>query len=255
MLKLLNKPSLPENKVDTVIMSGENIQFVELLKSEYKLKVITNEPNLSLTDDISSHADCTFLHLDNNTVIVDKENVNIVNYLTIGEADNNIIIGYSEGEIKSPYPNDVRLNARVISDKIICNTKYIDNTVIQFAQEHSYKLIHVNQGYSACSTVIINDNALITDDESIYKSSAINGIDSLLISKGSVKLKGREYGFIGGTCGMIDKNLLAFTGCLDSHNDSESIKVFLNKYNVNYIELSKEPLIDVGGIIPVFEHI
>ena len=255
MLKLLNKPSLPQNKVDTVIMSGEYAQFVELLQNEYNLNILINEPDLRLTADIRSHADCVFLQLDSNNIIIDRTKENIVNYLTKGEFENNVNIHIAKGEVKSPYPYDVRLNARVISDRIICNIKYIDNNVLGFAEKNHYKLIHVNQGYSACSTVIINDNALITDDESIYRSSKNNGIDCLLISKGSVKLNGRDYGFIGGTCGMIDKNLLAFTGSLDTHSDCELIKDYLNKYSIKYIELSNGPLIDIGGIIPITERI
>ena len=53
---------------------------------------------------------------------------------------------------------------------------------------------------------------------------------------------------------MIDNNLLAFTGKLNSHPDFELIRAFLYKYNVNYIELTEGPLIDIGGIIPVYEH-
>ena len=104
-------------------------------------------------------------------------------------------------------------------------------------------------------TVLLNNNALITDDESIYCSAQKNAIDSILINKSSVKLKGRDYGFIGGTCGMIGKNLLAFTGNLDTHIDAELIKSFLKKHSVDYIELNDGPLIDIGGIIPFSEYI
>ena len=51
--------------------------------------------------------------------------------------------------------------------------------------------------------------------------------------------------------GIIDKNLLAFTGNLESHNDAELIIQFLNKYGIKYINLNDGALVDIGGIIPL----
>lgn len=75
-----------------------------------------------------------------------------------------------------------------------------------------------------------------------------------MLSKGQIKLIGHEYGFIGGCCGFIDKNLLAFNGRLDTIDDADKIKDFLGKYNVKYIELTDAPLTDIGGIVPLFEE-
>ena len=94
----------------------------------------------------------------------------------------------------------------------------------------------------------VSDNAVITDDPSIYSACVSNGIDCIEVSKGSVKLKGQDYGFIGGCCGKTDDTVL-FTGALNSHNDSERIKGFLRKYNAEYIELTEDVLTDIGGMI------
>ena len=53
---------------------------------------------------------------------------------------------------------------------------------------------------------------------------------------------------------MIDNNLIVFTGNLETHTDCDKIISFLNKHNVKYIELSDGPLVDIGGIIPLFEY-
>lgn len=76
-----------------------------------------------------------------------------------------------------------------------------------------------------------------------------------MLSKGQIKLSGYSYGFIGGCCGFIDKNLIAFNGKLSTYNDAGKIKNFLRKYNVNYVELTDKPLTDIGGIVPIFEEI
>ncbi len=255
MKKIIKTPCLPENNVALALISTDYPDISDKLLKEYNVKTIRVQRNNALTFDISSHPDCVFVQLNENTAVAGKDIYDsIVNYLTIEESVINFNLYKSAGNICSPYPEDVKLNVRIISDMIFCNTKYVDETIKEFSCKHRYRLIHCNQGYAACSTILLNNNALITDDETIHCSAQKNGIDSILISKGSVKLNGREYGFIGGTCGMIGKNLLAFTGNLDTHSDAELIKSFLNKYNINYVELSNGPLIDIGGIIPVSEY-
>lgn len=254
MLKYLNKPCLPENKVYLALVSSEYPEIYDRLYSDFNVNTIKITENISLSDDISTHADCIFTQIDSDNAIVDKGTYNnIVNNLTKGDREFNFFT--SANRIKSPYPYEAGLNVRIIGKRMLCNSKYVDKNLLMLAKQSSLTVIHCNQGYTACSTIILNDYALITDDESIHHSAKNNGIDSILISKGSVRLKGHEYGFIGGTCGMIDKNVLAFTGKLESHKDSDMIKAFLNKYNVECVELSDGPLIDVGGIIPVLEVI
>ncbi len=256
MKRIIKTPCLPENNVALALISADYPDISDILLNEYNVKTICVQRNDALTDDISSHPDCAFVQLNCNTAVAPiglcKD---IVNYLTIEEKENNLRLYECSESIVSPYPGDIRLNIRVISDMIFCNAKYVDSTVQDFAYKYNYRLIHCNQGYVACSTVLLNNNALITDDETIHCSAKKNAIDSILINKGSVKLKGRNYGFIGGTCGMIGKDLLAFTGKIDTHSDAELIKSFFNKYNIDYVELSNGPLIDIGGIIPVLEYI
>ncbi len=258
MKKLLNIPLLPEAKVTTAVLSGEYTKITEALTEIYGINVLPTNKNIDLEPSISNHADCDIVQLDKNTILINKKSYEyIVNYLTSIKGDilSDFKVIMSENPIKSPYPSDIGLNVKVVGNNILCNAAYIDPKIADFAAKNNIKLLHSNQGYVACSTILLNDNALITDDESIYNTSVANGIDCLLISKGSVKLKGHSYGFIGGTCGMIDKNVLAFTGRLNTHIDADKIIMFLNKYNVSYVELTDGELIDIGGIIPIFEEI
>lgn len=252
MLKYLNKPCLPENKVALALVSSEYPKIFDRLYKDFNVNTIKIKKNTALSDDISTHPDCIFAQINSSESIIDKSSYNyIVNYLTIGDIDFHLNSSFEA--IKSPYPYEVGLNVRIIGNKLFCNTKYIDRNLLKVAEQSGLAIIHCNQGYTACSTIALNDNALITDDESIHHSAKNNGIDSVLIKKGSVRLKGHEYGFIGGTCGMIDNNLLAFSGRLESHKDSDIIKSFLDKYNIDYVELSDDPLTDIGGIIPILE--
>ena len=112
----------------------------------------------------------------------------------------------------------------------------------------------IKQGYSKCSVCICGYNTIITDDKSIYNAvSSYDNINSLLIEKGSVSINKYDYGFIGGCCGLIDKNLLLFNGDLSLHSDFNKIKNFLYDNDIKYIDIKRKPLTDIGSIIPIME--
>ena len=75
----------------------------------------------------------------------------------------------------------------------------------------------------------------------------------LKIQKGFISLPGYDYGFIGGCCGKLSKNILAFTGKIESHPDYNNIKDFCRNYNVNVLSLTNDDLLDIGGILPIAE--
>ena len=65
----------------------------------------------------------------------------------------------------------------------------------------------------------------------------------------AIELRKLDYGFIGGATGLIDNSTLAVNGDINSHPDSEQIKVFCHKYNVDIIPLKDGKLVDIGTII------
>ena len=152
--------------------------------------------------------------------------------------------------IEKDYPNNVMLNCVVLNGKLICNTKTIADEVLQMAIKDNLKIINVNQGYTKCSTCIVNENAIITSDKSIYKSCR-NEMDVLLIRQGYIKLSGTDYGFIGGSSFKYNRNTLVFSGNIKLHPDYESIKSFAQNHNVELLSLTENTMIDIGSIIPI----
>ena len=269
MKKTLETPLLPQGKA-TVAVSKNAVKVISALKKA-NTEVFEIPENQKLEPSVSSHADCNILQLDRYTFITDKISAlllsnlfkknNIVNCLTIRREKEKIIFSRNDEkvniiveEISSPYPDEVKINVKKTEKAIVCNTKYVSEMIKAYAENYGIDLIHSNQGYVGCSSVLITDNAVMTDDESVYSAFHRIGFDCLMLSKGQIKLSGHSYGFIGGACGFIDKKLLAFIGSLNTHKDAEKIKQFLNKYNVSYIELTDEPLTDVGGIVPILEE-
>ncbi len=259
---------MPQSRA-TVAVSGEANKTIKALKKT-GIDVFELSANSKLSSPVESHADCNLLQLDSSTFICDEElapsfkayieKQMFVNNLTIGRSNKNFvkenisITVYSE-KISSPYPGEAAINVKILENSVVCNSKYISKIIRDYVFAKGFELHHCNQGYVGCSSVLISPCAAMTDDKSVYDAFRRIGLDCLMLSKGQIKLSGYSYGFIGGCCGFIDKNLIAFNGSLDTHNDSKKIKSFLNKYNVGYVELTDEPLTDIGGIVPILEEL
>ncbi len=243
----LNNPNLPDSRVTVVAVSGCCEALNKKLK-ELKIEVIetVNNKNINV---ISNHTDLSMLNISKGIIYIDEsQRSNIVNFLTKGYE-----VKVLKNKITSPYPRDCGLNCVFIGDKVILNKKSACKEVYEYVVNNNNKIIYVNQGYTKCSVSLINDKALITDDESIYEACYYNEIDSILISKGSIKLKGFDYGFIGGCTGLIDKNKILFNGDINYHKDCNKILDFLDKYKIEPVIIENEPLSDIGSIIPICE--
>lgn len=243
----LNNPNLPQSKVTVVAVSEIASQKLISKLNDHNIETIKIKTNPAV-DIIGHHSDLNLLNYAYGKLIIDNsQSDNFVNFLTKGYGLKVI------SRIRSPYPYDSGLNCVVMGEKVICNLKSVSDEVIHLAEELNYRIIPVNQGYTKCSVCLLNDKALITDDESIYRVCQKNNIDSILISKGSINLSGFNYGFIGGCTGLIDKNKLLFNGDINYHRDCNIVIDFLKSYKIEPIIIENEPLTDIGSIIPLCE--
>lgn len=239
-MNFVSKPNLPDKKVTTVII-GE--VYKDTINALYKLgiKCITIPFNKSLPKQLAYHADMNVLHLGENKFAVASENKKLsISGLNIS----------SSCDLGNTYPYDIALNIALIGNIALVGKKNINNNLLNDISSQNYNIIKVKQGYCKCSVCVVNESAIITDDKNIA-TALHNFLDVLLISKGSIELKGYNYGFIGGCCGLIDHDLLAFTGDIERHSDCENIKSFLKNHSCNYICLDKNNLIDIGGMLPI----
>jgi len=153
----------------------------------------------------------------------------------------------SEESIRGSYPDDVILNAVNLKDMFIHNLGYTDSNLMAAAE--GKLLINVNQGYTKCSCAVVSDHALITSDISIQTALTDTDIDVLLLPPGDILLPGLDYGFIGGTCGLIDEKHMAFYGDLAFYSHGKEILDFLKNQNVEPIFLRRGKLADRGSIL------
>lgn len=238
-------PNLPQDNAKIVVMSTNNKELVNRVE-ELGIKVLSSENLSKLLIFEQYHTDLQFLHYNKDTVFVLKECTSLKENLKKYFPN---VIEISKN-IDKDYPNNVMLNCVVLNDKLICNTKTIADEVLQMAIQDNLKIINVNQGYTKCSTCIVNENAIITSDKSIYKSCR-NEMDVLLIRQGYIELSGTDYGFIGGSSFKYNRNTLVFSGNVKLHPDYESIKSFVENHNVELLSLTENTMIDIGSIIPI----
>lgn len=243
----IKKPNLPAGEVSSVAISCEAIKAKATLSS-LGIKTITVPKNLFLPKPVCSHADLQMLHLFENRILISSE------HLCAGELQKNFIISAIGDTLGDKYPQDVRLNCKIIGNNVFLNKRTIAKEILEFAESINLNVINVNQGYTGCSICAVNESAIITDDESVFSAAQNFLKDALLISKGSIRLKGYDYGFIGGCCGKISQKKLAVNGRIESHTDKNKITDFLSKHKIEIVELTDETLTDIGGILPLTER-
>lgn len=146
-----------------------------------------------------------------------------------------------ETKLSPHYPNDIAYNVLIYKDFAFGKEDFLDPVVKKVLKDKNIKLINVNQGYAKCSSAVTK-NGVITADKGIYEALVKNGVNALKINEGHVKLKGYDYGFIGGASGIIDEKL-TFFGDVTQHPDFLKIKDFCEFSYIEDFELT-----DVGTI-------
>ena len=235
--------NLPKNRVKTVII-GKDEKVIEKLKN-LGINTVVLQDNPLVDNSIKNHSDISAFYFGNGKILLDKSQKKVKG--TLEKMD--FTVCETKEAIAGGYPFDIRINSASVGEYIICREKYTDEMILNCGK----KIIDVKQGYAKCSVCPVNDRAIITDDTGIYEKTK-NILDVLLIEKGDIYLKDKDYGFVGGACGKISKDTLVFFGDINTHRNCEEIKKFLFKHNVSYLCLFSGKLRDIGGFLPIEEY-
>lgn len=247
-MNYIKNANLPEKKVKAVIAGGLSKKTESNLKS-YGVDIINIEPIKTVDERIFHHADLVFLPLGGENSAAAKE----VRYLKENALFSGMNMIESDMFLSVKYPLDCPLNCVIIGKYMICNVDTVRKDVLEYCRRNSFEVINVRQGYTKCSVVPVSENAVITDDISIYNGCR-DRLDVLFVDKGFVSLGGFEYGFIGGSAGKLGRDILAFTGRIYDDSLRNKIESFCSLYNVKCVYFSDEKIYDVGSIIPITEE-
>ena len=220
-------------------ISKEEIKSLEVLN----MKVIKCPHYGGVYEAISGHPDIQINILSKSDIMVHpKINENFIKELS----DLGYNIHFSSKDIGFNYPQNIILNAINEEKFFLHNLTHTDKNLLNYITDK--KLLNVSQGYTKCSTAIISKEAFLTNDIKIKESLESLGADVLLLPHGDIELLPLNYGFIGGACGLIDKNTLAFFGSLDKYIHGDNVKTFLKRHNVTPLYLKQSGLIDRGSL-------
>ncbi|MBU3227465.1 DUF6873 family GME fold protein [Clostridium algidicarnis] len=220
-------------------ISKEEIENLE----DLNIKVLKCPSYEGVYAAISGHPDIQLNVLSESDIMVHpKINVDFIKELS----NLGYNIHFSSKDIGFNYPENIILNALNTEKFFLHNLTYTDKNLLNYTNDK--KLLNISQGYTKCSTAIVSKEAFLTNDIKIKESLESLGSDVLLLPPGDIELPPLNYGFIGGTCGLIDKNTLAFFGSLDKYIYGDKVKIFLKKHNITPLYLKESGLTDRGSL-------
>lgn len=243
-------PLLPEGKVTCGVIAGNCPEKITEALKKYGVELVKTSADENLDEPVKYHPDMLFYPCKNRKII-----------LAPSQYEQKLILekmGFKaefSNPLKRKYPYDIALNFLPLGQWVFGRTDHTDSLVLKNAEEQRLELVKVNQGYARCSVLPVSEKAAITEDESLYKALAEREFDVLKLERGHVTLEGYDCGFIGGAGGKISKDTVIFFGDCSLHPQWSKIKAFLSKYKCESVFLTKEPLADYGGFIPLTREV
>ncbi len=242
------KPNLPIC-AGTVLLDRCAPPSVQNALTAMNVKIIHSGIIKTITSAVSTHPDMSLHHVGENVFVCSKALYDYYQSVLPG----NIILHCGSSTLGGNYPDDIAYNIARVGRYAIHHLKYTDPVIRSLLEKQNVTFIHVSQGYSKCSVCLVAENAIITADRGIASAASYEHIDVLLITPGSIELRGMEHGFIGGASGLLKKHTLLFAGNIAAHPDFGAIDAFCNRYGTQIVSLSNDNLVDIGSIIPIME--
>jgi hypothetical protein len=248
MAGALMNPYLPHKKPRYVIIDYKaNEEILNYLKN-MDIEPIKTIKCPDLQEPVDGHPDMVIFPVDFQTFIVAP---NVYSYYkNVLEAKGIKVIKGGKTLCRN-YPEDIAYNVARIGRYAVHNTKHTDQVLKYYLEEAGVEFIHVNQGYTKCSTALISETKALTSDVLIHEKLKSYNIDCMYIDPKVVYLKGYDHGFIGGCAGKINEKIFLSTGKILDENILCSLKQFIHTAGYIYEEASKRQIIDLGSLIPI----
>ena len=159
------------------------------------------------------------------------------------------VICAPDNSIGNKYPDTCRFNAVGVGNILIHNLKYTDKKILDLYRNLSTKSvqINVNQGYTRCNLLALNETNYITSDLGVKRVLEEHNYNVFYVDPHQITLPGQKYGFFPGCCGLVDDNLVV-CGSISRLKECKELRKFVRRNGMKIIELYNGELIDVGSI-------
>lgn len=206
--------------------------------------VIWLEPSDKAYPSISSHPDIFFFCHNERYCdsVICAENVDI-------KLPENITVIKGDKSVGHKYPETVPYNAVGVGNILIHNLLYTDLLILDFYKKISTKSVqlNVNQGYTRCNLLALDEKNFITSDFGIKRVLEENGCNVFYVDPHQIALPGHNHGFFPGCCGLVD-DCVVVCGSLKHLKECKELKKFIRRNSMKIIELYDGELVDVGSI-------
>ncbi len=191
---------------------------------------------------ISGHPDVFFHQMEEHLVLAP----NLPEKYKAALRERNIPFTEGEQDVGEKYPASSAYNAVSIGKLLIHNFRNTDSMITRLADDAD--LIHVDQGYTRCNLLALDEQHFITSDEKIARVLKRFEKDCLYVPPQDILLPGFKHGFFGGCCGLWEDKLF-LTGSLREYPEGDKLTAYLEDQGVEILELYPGPLFDVGSIL------
>lgn len=224
------------------IIADSRLSFIAKKYLENLGSVLFLVPQKQVYESISAHPDIYFFQ-HRNQLITAK---NIPEHWEKWLIDHDINYKKGDYNIGSKYPETAHFNAVGSGNTLIHNLKYTDPAILNEFPE--FQRIHVNQAYTRCNLLALNEKNFITSDHGIEKLLLKNDNEVLFIDPRQITLAGQDYGFFGGCCGISDKTIY-INGSTEHLKEKQNLLEFIHSQGFTLSEICSEPLTDCGSIL------
>jgi len=247
-MSFLKTPFIPEGRVSLAIVDYRISSIIEANLNKSGIECIKTVRCPELYEAVDGHPDMLMLHIGRNRIILAP---NVYEAMAPILAKKGFAVTKGATWLGRNYPGNIAYNVLIVGDVAFHNIKYTDAEVIKALEKENLEILNVSQGYTKCSVCVLDSRTIITSDQKLSRIAERYGIESFLIKSGGIELKGLNYGFIGGASGLLSKKQIAFTGSLESLEDSRELIDFINSKGFEIITLGERSLVDYGSILPL----
>lgn len=223
-----------------VIVSA-SIPLAALTNLKAEFEVLTLQTNNLTYQAIANHPDIWMTPSDNGFLVAPNLPESFQNQLKAHQ------IPYEFGSLPvgNTYPASAHYNA-VVTPHVFVH--HLTHTDPQLLKVHIHKQwIHVNQAYTRCSLLALDDTTFITSDRGIEQALKKAQKEVLYVVPLSIQLPGFDHGFFGGTCGLCKRTLYTI-GSIEHHPQRQQIEGFLQSKGYHYKPLCTGTLFDGGSL-------
>ena len=158
-MRFLECPHLPGSRVTLCAVGGENPEIVSALR-ELNIEVIELGANPMLPEPLRTHADM-LLH--------DRGGGSL--FLAAGTGAKSRLEEYgflaAEVPVGGGYPEHVALNCFCLHNRLFGRLDAVPYQLLNYYQSIGAGTVEVKQGYTKCSTAIVDHSSIITDRKSV----------------------------------------------------------------------------------------